>query len=66
MAPGDQPDVLVFFAEQAHDATDGGRAAIGRHSHPGRGGVVHSYEEALNAPRGGVVVFAGGACEARG
>ncbi|MEU9717618.1 helix-turn-helix domain-containing protein [Streptomyces sp. NPDC047976] len=48
VAPGDQPDVLAFFAEQAHAATDGGRAAIGR-SHPGPGGVVHSYEEALNA-----------------
>lgn len=48
VAPGDQPDVLAFFAKQAHAATDGGRAAIGR-SHPGPGGVVHSYEEALNA-----------------
>ncbi|MGE7385777.1 PucR family transcriptional regulator [Streptomyces sp. NPDC004126] len=46
VAPGDQPDVLAFFAEQAYAATDGGRAAIGR-SHPGPGGVVHSYEEAL-------------------
>ncbi|MFF4583648.1 PucR family transcriptional regulator [Streptomyces sp. NPDC001373] len=48
VAPGDQPDVLAFFAKQAHVATAGGRAAIGR-SHPGPGGVVHSYEEALNA-----------------
>lgn len=48
VAPGDQPDVLAYFAKQAHAATDGGRAAIGR-SHPGPGGVVHSYEEALNA-----------------
>ncbi|MET9885562.1 helix-turn-helix domain-containing protein [Streptomyces sp. NPDC006430] len=48
VAPGDQPDVLAFFAKQAYAATDGGRVAIGR-SHPGAGGVVHSYEEALNA-----------------
>ncbi|ELS56624.1 PucR family transcriptional regulator [Streptomyces viridochromogenes] len=48
IAPGDQDDVLTFFAKQAHAATDGGRAAIGR-PHPGAGGVVHSYEEALNA-----------------
>ncbi|MFJ6049752.1 PucR family transcriptional regulator [Streptomyces sp. NPDC092307] len=48
VAPGDQPEVLAYFAKQAHAATDGGRVAIGR-SHPGPGGVVHSYEEALNA-----------------
>ncbi|MFJ8533576.1 PucR family transcriptional regulator [Streptomyces sp. NPDC093591] len=48
IAPGDQDDVLTFFAKQAHAATDGGRVAIGR-PHPGAGGVVHSYEEALNA-----------------
>ncbi|QGV77340.1 PucR family transcriptional regulator [Streptomyces ficellus] len=48
IAPGDQSDVLAFFAKQAHAATDGGRVAIGR-AHPGVGGVVHSYEEALNA-----------------
>lgn len=48
VAPGDQPDVLAFFAKQAYAATDGGRVAIGR-AHPGPGGVVHSYEEALNA-----------------
>jgi hypothetical protein len=48
IAPGDQDDVLAFFAKQAHAATDGGRVAIGR-VHPGAGGVVHSYEEALNA-----------------
>ncbi|GAA2499701.1 PucR family transcriptional regulator [Streptomyces gobitricini] len=48
VAPGDQSDVLTFFAKQAHAATDGGRVAIGR-SHSGVGGVVHSYEEALNA-----------------
>ncbi|MDT9682293.1 helix-turn-helix domain-containing protein [Streptomyces sp. TRM76323] len=48
IAPGDQGDVLSFFAKQAYAATDGGRVAIGR-PHPGVGGVVHSYEEALNA-----------------
>ncbi|MFP1625967.1 PucR family transcriptional regulator [Streptomyces sp. 5K101] len=48
IAPGDQADVLGFFAKQAYAATDGGRVAIGR-PHPGVGGVVHSYEEALNA-----------------
>ncbi|MET9803569.1 helix-turn-helix domain-containing protein [Streptomyces sp. NPDC006368] len=48
IAPGDQADVLTFFAKQAYAATDGGRIAIGR-PHPGVGGVVHSYEEALNA-----------------
>ncbi|MFJ3586873.1 PucR family transcriptional regulator [Streptomyces sp. NPDC090127] len=48
VAPGDQPDVLAFFAQQAHALTDGGQVAIGR-SHQGAGGVVHSYEEALNA-----------------
>jgi len=48
IAPGDQEDVLTFFAKQAHAATDGGRVALGR-PHPGPGGVVHSYEEALNA-----------------
>ncbi|PTH90464.1 regulator [Streptomyces sp. A244] len=48
IAPGDQDDVLAFFAKQAHAATDGGRAALGR-AHAGAGGVVHSYEEALNA-----------------
>lgn len=48
IAPGDQQDVLTYFAKQAYAATDGGRAAIGR-PHPGAGGVVHSYEEALRA-----------------
>ncbi|WP_137992585.1 PucR family transcriptional regulator [Streptomyces vilmorinianum] len=48
VAPGDEPDVLAFFAKQAYAATDGGRVAVGR-SHQGAGGVVHSYEEALNA-----------------
>ncbi len=48
VAPGDQDDVLRFFTKQAYAATDGGRVAIGR-PHPGAGGVVHSYEEALGA-----------------
>lgn len=48
IAPGDQDDVLTFFAKRAYAATDGGRVAIGR-PRPGPGGVVHSYEEALNA-----------------
>ncbi|MEV0226604.1 helix-turn-helix domain-containing protein [Streptomyces sp. NPDC050704] len=48
IAPSDQEEVLTFFAKQAHAATDGGQVAIGR-PHPGAGGVVHSYEEALNA-----------------
>ncbi|MFJ7338732.1 PucR family transcriptional regulator [Streptomyces sp. NPDC101110] len=47
IAPGDQDDVLTYFAEQAHAATEDGRVAIGR-PRPGAGGVVHSYEEALN------------------
>jgi sugar diacid utilization regulator len=47
IAPGDQDDVLVFFAKQAYAAAEGGQVAIGR-PHPGAGGVVHSYEEALN------------------
>ncbi|KAB2591463.1 PucR family transcriptional regulator [Streptomyces arboris] len=48
ISPGDQQDVLTYFAKQAYAATDGGRAAIGR-PHPGAGGVVHSYQEALQA-----------------
>ncbi|MBT3074441.1 MULTISPECIES: CdaR family transcriptional regulator [Streptomyces] len=48
IAPGDQRQVLAYFAKQAHAATGGGRAAVGR-PHPGAGGVVHSYEEALQA-----------------
>lgn len=48
VAPGDQTDVLAYFAKQAFAATGGGRAAIGR-SQPGPGGVCHSYEEALRA-----------------
>ncbi|MFB8774189.1 PucR family transcriptional regulator [Streptomyces broussonetiae] len=47
IAPGDQDQVLTAFAKQAYAATDGGRVAIGR-AQPGPGGVVQSYEEALN------------------
>ncbi|MFD3913619.1 PucR family transcriptional regulator [Streptomyces sp. NPDC058603] len=47
IAPGDQGEVLAYFAKQAFAATDGGRVAIGR-PRPGVGGVVWSYEEALN------------------
>ena len=47
IAPGDQDEVLAYFAKQAYAATDGGRVAIGR-PHHGAGGVVQSYEEALN------------------
>ncbi len=48
IAPGHQQDVLTHFAKQAHAATDGGQVAVGR-PQPGPGGVVQSYEEALNA-----------------
>ncbi|MGW1408184.1 PucR family transcriptional regulator [Streptomyces sp. NPDC002403] len=48
IAPGSQPDVLRYFAKQSHAATDGGRVAVGR-PHHGPGGVVHSYDEALDA-----------------
>ncbi|MCD7440673.1 helix-turn-helix domain-containing protein [Streptomyces lincolnensis] len=48
VAPGDQEEVLTFFAKQAHAATDGSRVAVGR-PQPGPGGVVQSYEEALSA-----------------
>ncbi|MFF4287642.1 helix-turn-helix domain-containing protein [Streptomyces sp. NPDC001633] len=47
IAPGDQDEILLHFAKQAYAATDGGRVAIGR-PQPGPGGVVQSYEEALN------------------
>ncbi|MCX5181517.1 CdaR family transcriptional regulator [Streptomyces sp. NBC_00268] len=47
VAPGDQDDVLTYFAKQAYAASDGGLVAIGR-PQPGPGGVVQSYEEALN------------------
>ncbi|WP_406175761.1 PucR family transcriptional regulator [Streptomyces sp. NBC_00996] len=48
IAPGDQDEVLAFFAKQAYAATGGGQVAIGR-PQPGPGGVVQSYEEALSA-----------------
>ncbi|GGW17849.1 hypothetical protein GCM10010501_40110 [Streptomyces libani subsp. rufus] len=48
IAPGHEDEVLPYFAKQAHAATDGGTVAIGR-PQPGPGGVVQSYEEALNA-----------------
>ncbi|MFS0694199.1 PucR family transcriptional regulator [Streptomyces nitrosporeus] len=48
IAPGSQPDVLRYFAKQAHAATEGGQVAVGR-PHRGPGGVVHSYDEALEA-----------------
>ncbi|MFJ5833300.1 PucR family transcriptional regulator [Streptomyces sp. NPDC093089] len=48
VAPGDQADVLTYFAKQAFAATGGGQVAIGR-PQPGPRGVVHSYEEALGA-----------------
>jgi sugar diacid utilization regulator len=47
VAPGAEEEVLNWFAKQAYAATDGGRVAVGR-SHPGPGGVVQSYEEALS------------------
>ncbi|RSS64544.1 CdaR family transcriptional regulator [Streptomyces sp. WAC06273] len=47
IAPGDQDEILAFFAKQAYAATDGSRVAIGR-PQSGAGGVVHSYEEALS------------------
>ncbi|MBA5223847.1 PucR family transcriptional regulator [Streptomyces griseoaurantiacus] len=48
IAPGDESEVLAYFAKQAHACLDGGQVGLGR-AHPGAGGVVHSYEEALNA-----------------
>ncbi|MEU1278789.1 helix-turn-helix domain-containing protein [Streptomyces sp. NPDC005805] len=48
IVPGNQDDVVRYFAKQAYAATAGGRAAVGR-PHSGPGGVVRSYEEALNA-----------------
>ncbi|MFG2026282.1 PucR family transcriptional regulator [Streptomyces sp. NPDC048825] len=48
IAPGDQDEVVTYFAKQAFAATDGGQVAIGR-PQPGAAGVVQSYEEALNA-----------------
>ncbi|MFJ2743381.1 PucR family transcriptional regulator [Streptomyces sp. NPDC087440] len=48
IAPGEQLDVLHHFAKQAHAAAADILVAVGR-PHPGAGGVVHSYEEALGA-----------------
>ncbi|MFF3883819.1 PucR family transcriptional regulator [Streptomyces sp. NPDC001914] len=48
IAPGEQDDVLTHFGRLAHAATHGGRVALGR-PRPGPGGIVQSYEEALNA-----------------
>lgn len=49
VAPGDQDDLLAHFAKYAYAAVaERGLVAIGR-PHPGAGGVVTSYEEALNA-----------------
>ncbi|MEV6197866.1 helix-turn-helix domain-containing protein [Streptomyces sp. NPDC051920] len=48
VAPGEQDDVLTHFGRLAHTATHGGRVALGR-PRPGPGGIVQSYEEALNA-----------------
>ncbi|MGW4649092.1 helix-turn-helix domain-containing protein [Kitasatospora sp. NPDC004289] len=48
VAPGDEDDVLDYFAQQTSAATGSALVAIGR-PHPGAGGVVHSYEEALGA-----------------
>ncbi|WP_424212895.1 PucR family transcriptional regulator [Streptomyces sp. BI20] len=49
VAPGDQDEVLVAFAKYAYAAAgQSGHIAIGR-PHPGAGGVVTSYEEALSA-----------------
>lgn len=48
IAPGDQTEVLTYFAKQAYAAVDGSQVAIGR-PQSGPGGVVQSYEEALSA-----------------
>ncbi|MCX5398410.1 CdaR family transcriptional regulator [Streptomyces sp. NBC_00102] len=48
VAPGSKPEVLLHFAKQSHAATGGGQVAIGR-PHHGPGGVVQSYDEALEA-----------------
>ncbi|MFI5534028.1 PucR family transcriptional regulator [Kitasatospora sp. NPDC051853] len=48
VAPGDEDDVLAYFVRQTCTATGSALVAIGR-PHPGAGGVVHSYEEALGA-----------------
>ncbi|MGD6747318.1 PucR family transcriptional regulator [Streptomyces sp. BH106] len=48
IAPGDQSEVLTYFAKQAYAAVEGSQVAIGR-PQSGPGGVVQSYEEALSA-----------------
>ena len=48
IAPGDQDDVLDLLRQAGVRRHRRGRVAIGR-SQPGPGGVVQSYEEALNA-----------------
>ncbi|WP_037576084.1 PucR family transcriptional regulator [Phaeacidiphilus oryzae] len=48
IAPADHTDVLDHFAALVRGADRTARVAVGR-PHPGAGGVVHSYEEALNA-----------------
>ncbi|MFB7630160.1 PucR family transcriptional regulator [Streptomyces sp. NPDC056149] len=48
IAPGDAAEVLDCFAREAQQAIGGVRVAVGR-THAGAGGIVQSYEEALNA-----------------
>ncbi|MFJ5676378.1 PucR family transcriptional regulator [Streptomyces sp. NPDC093097] len=48
IAPGDATEVLECFVREAQQATGGVRVAVGR-THGGAGGIVQSYEEALNA-----------------
>ncbi|MCX5196128.1 helix-turn-helix domain-containing protein [Streptomyces sp. NBC_00249] len=49
VAPGDHDELLACFAKQAYEAASArGLVAVGR-PHPGAGGVVTSYEEALGA-----------------
>ncbi len=50
IAPGNEPDVVDYFAERARTVAGEGdcRVAVGR-PHHGPGGVVQSYEEALGA-----------------
>ncbi len=43
-----EPHFVEADVKQAYAATDGCRVAIGRPPQPGPGGVVQSYEEALN------------------
>ncbi|OON77273.1 PucR family transcriptional regulator [Streptomyces tsukubensis] len=48
VVPAGQEEIARYFAKQAYAAADGSRAAIGR-PHAGPGGVVLSYEEAVDA-----------------